>query len=242
MIQTITKSIDAKSIWISDTHLGSCGSQTEKLLTFLSNISCDTLFLNGDIFDKWLIKNMNSLENNFTHFFQKLNALSEKGVEIVFLPGNHDTNEKIKNVFKPFKVSNELLYTTINNKKYMVLHGDALDPSVSLRVGGLSLLGTKIYEFLLKFKKENTEKTHFSRKVKLFFKNLFARLFQYERKIIHYLESKKADGIICGHSHQPSIKKISSKDYLNSGDWIDNCTFLIENRKGEFELLRWGKH
>jgi len=47
------------------------------------------------------------------------------------------------------------------------------------------------------------------------------------------------DGVICGHSHQPIIKQLNNKDYLNSGDWIDNCTYIIETREGEFKLEKW---
>ncbi len=43
------------------------------------------------------------------------------------------------------------------------------------------------------------------------------------------------DFVICGHIHQPVIKKVKSKSksviYLNSGDWIENMTALEYNNK-----------
>ena len=42
-----------KSIFISDAHLGSKGSQAEKLLDFLNRSTEDAIYLVGDIFDFW---------------------------------------------------------------------------------------------------------------------------------------------------------------------------------------------
>lgn len=51
------------------------------------------------------------------------------------------------------------------------------------------------------------------------------------------------DGVICGHSHTPSNKEIvvDSKKihYLNTGDWVENYSYLIYTDK--FELISYGK-
>ncbi len=45
------------------------------------------------------------------------------------------------------------------------------------------------------------------------------------------------DYVICGHIHQPEIKKITTEKgevfYLNSGDWVENLTAL------EFDGHNW---
>ena len=45
----------------------------------------------------------------------------------------------------------------------------------------------------------------------------------------------KFDYVICGHIHQPTIRKVSTEKgnctYLNSGDWIENLSFLEYDNK-----------
>lgn len=42
-----------RTIWISDTHLGTRGCQARALLDFLEAHECDYLYLVGDIIDFW---------------------------------------------------------------------------------------------------------------------------------------------------------------------------------------------
>ena len=42
-----------RTIFISDTHLGTRGCKAEALADFLAHNDCDTLFLVGDIVDGW---------------------------------------------------------------------------------------------------------------------------------------------------------------------------------------------
>ena len=45
-----------RTIFISDTHLGTRGCKAEALADFLAHNECDTLFLVGDIVDGWQLK------------------------------------------------------------------------------------------------------------------------------------------------------------------------------------------
>ena len=138
MIQIASKNISARSIWISDIHLGSCGTQIKKLTSFLENISCETLFLNGDIFDKWLIKNNQLIKIKYNNILTQFNDLEKKGIKLIFLPGNHDRVDDIKKFLIHAEFKDELTYTTKQNKKYLIFHGDKLDSSVSIRMNWMS--------------------------------------------------------------------------------------------------------
>ena len=70
-------------------------------------------------------------------------------------------------------------------------------------------------------------------------KKIILILFQYEKKLLKYLQKENVDGVICGHSHNPIIKKISNKDYLNCGDWVHHCSYIIETNDGTFKLLNY---
>src|SRR5258707_200421 len=45
-----------RTIFISDTHLGTRGCKAEMLADFLASNSCDTLYLIGDIIDGWQLR------------------------------------------------------------------------------------------------------------------------------------------------------------------------------------------
>ena len=49
----MNKNNQYKSIFLSDIHLGFNGCQNEKLEHFLKSVSCENLYLVGDIIDFW---------------------------------------------------------------------------------------------------------------------------------------------------------------------------------------------
>mgnify|MGYP000192941698 CR=1 FL=1 len=55
----MNKNNQYKSIFLSDIHLGFNGCQNEKLEHFLKSVSCENLYLVGDIIDFW------SMEDKF---------------------------------------------------------------------------------------------------------------------------------------------------------------------------------
>ncbi|MAH81313.1 MAG: hypothetical protein CMP39_06565 [Rickettsiales bacterium] len=240
------KKIDVNAIWISDLHLGSKGCQTKKLNSFLDSINCNQLFLVGDIIDNWLIKKNQKLPIEHEIIIDKFVLLSQRGVKITYLPGNHDSNYRNEDKFFSFPIQDELTYTAIDNKKYLVFHGDQIDNSMYGKSIYLSRLGGFLYEACLigrsvfqKFSKNNGTSSGFTRWLKITIKNIFSKFYKYEKRLLSYLDQKNVDGVICGHSHQPKITKIKHKDYLNSGDWIDNCSYIIEDHNGKFSLENW---
>ena len=42
---------------------------------------------------------------------------------------------------------------------------------------------------------------------------------------------------MCGHIHTPADKMIGNIHYLNSGDWIESLTAIVEHYDGRFELV-----
>lgn len=239
------KKFEGNAIWISDLHLGSTGCQIDRLNLFLNSIKCNKLFLVGDIIDNWIVKKKESLPIEHQKAIQNIEKLANEGTEITYLPGNHDSSYRSKKMFYSFPIQDEVTYTTLNNKKYLIFHGDQLDDSMYGNSKYLSILGSWFYECCLicrsiiqkNTKKKNT--SDFARWLKVNVKNFFAKIQKYDKKLLNYLDEKKVDGVICGHSHQPKIKKINNKDYLNSGDWIDNCSFLLEDHSGKIKLLKF---
>ena len=65
---------------------------------------------------------------------------------------------------------------------------------------------------------------------------------RYEHRVSSYCESKGYDGIICGHIHTAEIRDISGITYMNSGDWVESCTALVEHHDGKWSIIHWSDH
>jgi hypothetical protein len=48
---------------------------------------------------------------------------------------------------------------------------------------------------------------------------------------------QRCDGVICGHIHTPAIKHCDRVLYCNTGDWVENCTGLVEHHDGRLQLV-----
>ena len=47
------------------------------------------------------------------------------------------------------------------------------------------------------------------------------------------------DGVICGHIHHATIEKMNDVEYINTGDWVESCTAVLEHFDGRMELVSW---
>ena len=47
------------------------------------------------------------------------------------------------------------------------------------------------------------------------------------------------DGVICGHIHHPESDMVNGIHYVNDGDWIENCSALVEDSAGNLQLIDW---
>ena len=45
--------------------------------------------------------------------------------------------------------------------------------------------------------------------------------------------------MICGHIHHAAMKTIDGVLYINDGDWVESCTALAEDMRGNLEILCW---
>jgi hypothetical protein len=44
---------------------------------------------------------------------------------------------------------------------------------------------------------------------------------------------------MCGHIHTPADKMLGDVHYLNSGDWIESLTAIVEHWDGRYELVEY---
>ena len=234
------------SVFISDVHLGTKGSKAELLVAFLREVECHNLFLVGDIFDGWRLKKNWYWNEHHSTVVQKVLRMARKGTKVYYIPGNHDEfmREFLEYNFGSIELHNEMTYTALNSKKYIVIHGDKFD-FVTLNMKWLAHIGDQGYTLLLHL---NTVLHWLMAKLKLPYwslskwaksqvKQAVSFVGNYEASLVNYARIKHADGIICGHIHSANISTINHIEYMNSGDWVESCTALVEHVDGRWEII-----
>ncbi len=75
--------------------------------------------------------------------------------------------------------------------------------------------------------------------LKLKVKNAVDFICRFEEAVAREVRLKGLDGVVCGHIHHAAIKQIAGITYHNDGDWVESCTALVEDARGQLEILCW---
>lgn len=240
------------TLFLSDIHLGTISCHAETLLEFLQMVHCRRVVLVGDIVDLWSIKaKRRGLCDAQLQVVKQLLAMAREGIEIVYVMGNHDAGFRKILADYPFdygitniKLCNQHVHQTRQGKRFIVVHGDQFDNQVRCPQL-LSSLADSIYSGLLLVNRWwNRRRTHrgehyfsLAKAVKSRSTRALRYIHDYQLAAADYAARKHFDGIICGHIHVPAMLEIDSVSYLNTGDWQDSCTAIVEHLNGELELL-----
>jgi len=237
-----------RTLWISDTHLGTRGCQADYLLDCLRHTQVDTLFLVGDIIDGWRLKKSWYWTETQNAVVQEILRKSQAGTKVIYIPGNHDEclRDYTSLVFGGVLVADEAIHVGADGRRFLVLHGDEFD-SVVRYAKWLAHLGDWAYTGLLSL---NVHFNHVRRWLKLPYwslsayikhrvKNAVEFISHFETAVADEARKRGVDGVICGHIHHPEMRMIGDILYCNDGDWVESCTALVEHGDGQLEILRW---
>lgn len=241
---------NCKTIVISDVHLGTKGSKSKELVRFLKQYQCENLILNGDIIDGWQLKKSGKWKRKHTRFFSRLlKMIEQEGTKVTYLRGNHDD---FLDQILPFTMGNltierDMIYESFG-KKFLIVHGDIFD-SITRQFKWIAKLGDVGYTFLLWLNRQYNYRRlkkglpyySLSQAIKAKVKQAVKYVDDYEQQLSAMAKYKGCDGIICGHIHQPAMKEIDGITYLNSGDWVESLTALIEDFNGEWSLVYYSE-
>lgn len=237
-----------RSVWISDAHLCTKDAQSEMLYTFLDSIKCDYLYLVGDVIDIWALQRRWYWPQQYNEVLHKLLKRSRKGAKVIYIPGNHD--EFFRNFvgyqFGEVEVMSHAYHETVDGRKFLVIHGDEFDTIVRYHTW-LSKLGSFAYGFLIRLNRVvNIVRARmgkpywsFSGAIKRKVKQAVKYLTNFEDLLVKEARRQNVDGVICGHIHQPAVRHLDGILYCNAGDWVENCTALVEREDGTLELIWW---
>ncbi|MDR2972689.1 MAG: UDP-2,3-diacylglucosamine diphosphatase [Bacteroidales bacterium] len=225
----------------SDFHFGApnqeeSNKRENRVVDWLDKIKIDAnhLFLLGDTFDFWFEYSGKPPEF-YALFLDKIAELRNIGIEIYFFTGNHDM--WMKNYLSKhlgihiFKNRQTFL---INNKKFLLGHGDGLGRGDLGYKFLKAFLNCKINIWLfglIPSKIGFTIASFFSRKSRAmtpYHKELFLgnEKEQLVRFCTEYVESNDVDFFIFGHRHLPLEIAIEKAIYFNTGDWLNYNTYV----------------
>jgi UDP-2,3-diacylglucosamine pyrophosphatase LpxH len=240
--------VRCRTAFISDVHLGTKGCQAELLLEFIRELECETLYLVGDIVDGWKMKSGWYWPQAHNDVVQKILRLARKGVNVVYVPGNHD--DRIRDFcgvhFGGVVVARDAIHEAADGRRYLVTHGDEFD-GVIQHAKWLAFLGDWSYRGLLSL---NTWFNRARRVMGLGYwslsaylkhkvKNAVAFIDQFEDAMADEARRRGVHGVICGHIHKAEMRDIGGVAYINDGDWVESCTAVVERHDGRFEVIRW---
>ena len=239
-----------RSIFLSDMHLGTRGCQAPLILDFLKHNDAESYFLVGDIIDGWRMRSSFYWPQLHNDVIQKLLRKVRRGARMVFVPGNHDefARQFIGLSFGGVEIVRNIMHTTADGKKYLIMHGDEFDVVVR-HSKWIAFLGDWAYDFAIFVNTHfNTIRRwfgfgywSFSAWAKLKVKNAVNFIGAFERQLAGEARRRGADGIICGHIHHPTIREIEGVTYVNTGDFVESCSLVVEHRDGRLEVLFWSK-
>ena len=227
---------------ISDIHLGTYGCQSKALLNYLKSVDPKIIILNGDIIDIWQFNKRYFPKSHMKIIKYFLNLIQD-GKTIYYLTGNHDEMLRKFNGFelKNFKILNKKVIN-LNGHQAWFFHGDVFDLTMQYskwltRLGAMGYDALILINSALNFILSRLGRPRYSlsKKVKNSVKGAVKFINKFEETVVGIAFERKYKFVICGHIHQPAIKKYSIKNkniiYLNSGDWVENLTSLEYHNK-----------
>lgn len=213
-----------KTLIISDLHIGSKGCKTEEILELLKDESYQRYILVGDIIDGWLFKRYKKFTYEHARVIRRLLKLS-KDKEIIWISGNHD---EFLRKYSPIELGNIKVVDEYTERGIWFCHGDMYDGVVKLHwLGVLGSIGYDTAIVLDRFLKRLGYKRSLSKFLKKNVKAAISFIVDFENEMVRQAKKRQCHTVVCGHLHSPEDKIIDGVRYLNDGDWVENCSYII---------------
>lgn len=217
--------IKCRTIFMSDYHLGSHNCQAKRLYNFLSSYDAERIYLIGDIIE---FSNRSKWPAYHNDILRILSEKSLAGCKIVFIPGNHDSIfRQHVGQYGNLRILKYAYHKQLDGSNLLVTHGDETD---LLKIDFLLWCIIKL-ESLLKIHLWEIVRTYFPRWI-------LVHTNRFEKKILALALKHGVQGVVCGHVHLPKVKQEDGFVYLNTGDWVQHCTAIIEDCSGTFSLVK----
>jgi UDP-2,3-diacylglucosamine pyrophosphatase LpxH len=237
-----------RALFLSDIHLATRACRAEELVSFLKSHDAETIYLVGDVVDFWRIRRGARWTPAQIEVVKELFIKAQRGTKIVYIPGNHDDELRTLAGTKLGNIELRLrdIHETACGRRFLIIHGDEFDV-VMRKARWLAVLGDIGYDLALA---GNTILNAVRRSLSLPYWSLSAYLKYRVKRAVNFIgnfehllaaEARRvgADGVICGHIHHASMRSVDGVQYVNTGDWVESGTAVVEHFDGRLEIIRW---
>lgn len=236
-----------KAYFFSDVHLGA-GSESderrkeERVVQFLTSIkrTAAEIYILGDLFDYWF-EYKTVVPKGYYKLFSVLSELSEAGVRLCFVAGNHDywAGEYFRKEFG-MEVHHQPVEKIILGKRFYLHHGDGLlRDDVGYRILK-RILRNPVNIFLYSLLHPDFSgriarwSSHTSREY------TSNRTYE-EEGMIEFAASKIKEGfdyVVMGHNHRATSVPLGNGIYVNLGEWLEGNTYAVFDGE-HIAIRRW---
>lgn len=237
-----------RTMFLSDVHLGMRAIRLTQLLDFLKQHDAETIYLVGDIVDGWRLQKSWRWPPEYNQLVEILLDKARRGARVIYLPGNHDEflREYLGTYFGEVEFVDRTIHTSATGKTYLVIHGDQFDVVVR-HAKWLAHVGDWAYNFALRTngvinwvrRRMGMGYWSLSAWAKQKVKGAVSVIGRFEEALTLEARETGVDGVICGHIHLADMHDRLGIQYINTGDWVESCTAVVEDFAGEFELIHW---
>ena len=242
---------DVRTLFLSDIHLGSKHGQAGALHDFLQGCCPERLYIVGDFIDGWQIQRSSYWKSDSSLILQSVAEMTDRGTEAFYISGNHDDFLRKQPFFRTLmerfgfqRIEEEAVHETVDQRRFLIIHGDQFD-RLERQAQWLSRFATHFYDLALTANywfsrllgKRNSSPYHLCARIKDRIKRSIHFMSSYQNALLKHARDRQCDGVICGHIHSPAIVQREDLTYCNTGDWVENCTALVERSDGTLEIL-----
>ena len=239
---TFFLSSNKKAYFASDLHLTSTSDEASRIrekdfVKWLDTVKSDAgaIFLLGDIFDFWF-EYRHTIPRGYVRLFGKLAELTDSGIPVHFLVGNHD--QWMRNYLSEelnVNVYSEPTEFEINEKMFLIGHGHEISPKGFVDVIFMFMFQNSFFRKLfamlhprwsVPFGKNWSIKKRKHRGIVDSFEGLEKELIY--RHVKNLLSKKHYDFFIFGHRHMAfDVRLNENSRYINTGEWIKEQTYAV---------------
>ena len=218
------------TLLISDIHLGSENCHAKLLLGTLQGFDYERIIVIGDLYER----------GSFIcdEQFEIVKYLRANRKKLIYIDGNHDPSlRRVPDRVLGVKAIRKFKWQ-LGAKRFYAIHGHQFDRFCF--IFSEPLIDKMISCAILFLQRMDVRKFHVGRWID----NLH---ISYSRHVAtracNHARRRKADYIICGHTHRPGIFSLQSGktgravEYVNCGSWVDDpCSFVTIDADGNLKL------
>lgn len=235
-----------RTLFLSDVHLGSRYCQPRPLQGLLERVRPEFLYIVGDFCDGWLLRRQWRWQEEYTALVHTLHKLHAAGTQVTYLLGNHDRClQRWINDWGDFWLGEKRVHRCSDGRKILVIHGDQFDSSQTSfsRIASASAVlhekllgGGRVANRLLA--EIGIPESRLATAMTMPMKKVVHAVGQLQSRLKNLAVEEGCDGVLYGHTHSPHIRDTGEFFFMNTGDWLEHCTVIVETYTGQFELLR----